>query len=108
MPKAVQNCRVCGKEYECCRTPNTTGMFRWRDVACSVECGLEYLERIERSRGVVSEADSNTDTAGEVVAPTEEVQSVNYIAENENDVVRNENDSDVVMNDEKKNKRRSK
>lgn len=43
-------CKVCGTEYIACRTPNLTGVFRWRDVACSVECGQVWLERIERSR----------------------------------------------------------
>lgn len=41
---------MCGKRYEACHTPNTTGVFRWRDVACSIECGRIYLERIEQSR----------------------------------------------------------
>lgn len=43
-------CKVCGAAYVACRTPNLTGVFRWRDVACSVECGQVWLERIERSR----------------------------------------------------------
>ena len=50
MPKETMICKVCGKEYVACRTPNLTGVFRWRDVACSVECGQVWLERIERSR----------------------------------------------------------
>lgn len=52
MPAAVKVCRVCGKKYEACRTPNTSGAFRWRDVACSVECGAEHLRRVNESRGV--------------------------------------------------------
>lgn len=50
MAKVTKTCRVCGKQYEACHTPNTTGVFRWRDVACSIECGRIYLERIEASR----------------------------------------------------------
>ncbi len=42
---------VChGNEYKACRTHNTFGMFRWRDVACSLECGAIYLADIEKSR----------------------------------------------------------
>jgi len=54
MPKAIMKCRVCGKEYEACRSAKTaTGVFRWQEVACSAECGAEYLRRINESRGLV-------------------------------------------------------
>lgn len=43
-------CRVCGKEFTPCRTPNPNGMFRWREVACSFECGQEYLQRVMEAR----------------------------------------------------------
>lgn len=43
-------CRVCGKSYDACKTPNITGGFRWRDVACSPECGAEYLRRVMEAR----------------------------------------------------------
>lgn len=55
MPKETMKCKVCGAEYIACRTPNLTGIFRWRDVACSVECGQVWLERIERSRSKPSQ-----------------------------------------------------
>ena len=48
-------CRVCGAEYEACKTPNTENVFRWRDVACSKECGAEYLKRVLASRSGVNE-----------------------------------------------------
>ena len=51
MPKAVKVCRVCGKEYEACRTVSqAAGVFRWQDVACSPECGAEYLRRVNEAR----------------------------------------------------------
>lgn len=44
-------CRVCGKEYDPCRTSSSSGgAFRWQDVACSKEHGAVYLARIEESR----------------------------------------------------------
>lgn len=55
MAKVMKECRVCGKKYEACHTPNTSGVFRWRDVTCSIECGRIYLERIEQSRQPVSD-----------------------------------------------------
>ena len=56
MATAIFVCRVCGKEYPGCRSQrrgDTT--FRWQDVACSPECGAEYLRRIMISRGLLVE-----------------------------------------------------
>ena len=51
MAKAVRMCRVCGKSYEACRTMSkTAGVFRWQEVACSPECGAEYLRRVTEAR----------------------------------------------------------
>lgn len=43
-------CKVCGAEYEACRTPNPQQIFRWRDVACCPEHGAIYLKRVLLSR----------------------------------------------------------
>lgn len=51
MARVMMTCRVCGKEYEACRSANV-GAFRWQEVACSPECGAEYLRRINESRSV--------------------------------------------------------
>jgi len=52
----IKKCRVCGKDYEACRsvTPKV-GVFRWQSVACSPECGAEYLRRLRISRGQLVE-----------------------------------------------------
>lgn len=62
MPKAVKKCKVCGKEYEACRTFRHDNAFRWQDVACSPEHGAEYFaavlaarEKNERGRTDVQE-----------------------------------------------------
>lgn len=55
MVSAIKVCRVCGKEYESCRSANrNAGVFRWQEVACSPECGAIYLDRINESRNVVT------------------------------------------------------
>ena len=52
MEKGIKKCRVCGTAYEYCRSIKTAdGVFRWQDVACSVDCGVKYLEMIRKSRG---------------------------------------------------------
>ena len=53
MATAKKRCRVCGKEYEACRSAKReVGVFRWQEVACSPECGAIYLRKIEESRGI--------------------------------------------------------
>lgn len=56
MTTAIKKCRVCGKEYEACRSARRgDGVFRWREVACSPEHGAIYLEQILASRGKAAE-----------------------------------------------------
>ena len=51
METATKICKVCGKEYPYCRTERkVAGVFRWQDVACCVEHGSEYLEKVIASR----------------------------------------------------------
>lgn len=44
MANTKLKCIICGKEYEGCRTPDGSGIFRWQSVACSPECGDEYIK----------------------------------------------------------------
>lgn len=51
MPKQIKTCRVCGATYEACNSARSgSNVFNWREVACSPECGMVYLERITASR----------------------------------------------------------
>lgn len=51
MASAIKVCRICGKEYEACRSANrAAGVFRWQEVACSPECGTAYLKKVNESR----------------------------------------------------------
>ena len=53
-------CRVCGKEYEACRSAKRIdGVFRWQDVACSPEHGAIYLDLIRKSRAEQHDAVAN-------------------------------------------------
>ena len=35
------------------------GVFRWQSVACSPECGMEYLRRLRIDRGEIPDSDAN-------------------------------------------------
>lgn len=52
MAKAIRICKVCGKEYEYCKTFAPANKFRWQDVACSPECGAKYFAEVEAARSV--------------------------------------------------------
>ena len=58
-------CKVCGKEYEACRTlrPNLDNEFRWNEVACCPEHGAEYLRRVLAARGQAATAGNVGNTA---------------------------------------------
>lgn len=73
MATAMMKCRVCGKEYEACRTlKRIAGVFRWQEVACSPECGSIYLAKIEASRAVTptekNEAVNNAEVVEDVTS----------------------------------------
>lgn len=80
MAAVKKQCRVCGKEYEACRSLNrTVGVFRWQEVACSPECGSIYLQQINVSRAQ-AEAPAETVKRGkrravavDEAAPAEEI-----------------------------------
>lgn len=49
-------CKVCGKEYEPCRSIRPTdSVFNWRVVACSPQCGQEYFRQVTEARGKADE-----------------------------------------------------
>lgn len=51
MPKQTKVCRVCGKTYESCRSiKNGSGVFNWREMCCSPECGQTYFKRVQEAR----------------------------------------------------------
>lgn len=75
MVTATKICKVCGKEYPYCRTERrVAGVFRWQDVACSVEHGSIYLERvlasrIEESEPQQTEVEAIEDISANTVVP---------------------------------------
>lgn len=67
MSTATKICKVCGKEYPYCRTERkVAGVFRWQDVACCVEHGSIYLDKVLASRDEKPESQSVGSTEDEV------------------------------------------
>lgn len=57
MPIVKKTCRVCGKPYEACRSvKREVGVFHWQEVACSPECGTEYLRMVTEARNPAPKA----------------------------------------------------
>lgn len=51
MAKRTIACRVCGKQFvPCNKSSASLGAFNYHSIACSPECGAEYLRRIQESR----------------------------------------------------------
>lgn len=60
MPKQIKTCRVCGATYEACNSARSGNKaFNWREVACSPECGMVYLDKITASRSIVEPAEES-------------------------------------------------
>lgn len=56
-------CRVCGKMFTPCnKTSGALGAFNYREVACSPECGAEYLRRVQVARQKPSAPDAIVST----------------------------------------------
>ena len=98
MAKATRICKVCGKEYEYCKTWLSTDKFRYQDVACSPECGVKYFEMIEASRSgkkIEAEPEKKVEKAEAKVSEKKaEKRSVKKQAEIVEDVLKDDNDLD--------------
>lgn len=95
MATAIKVCRVCGKEYEACRTlKRVAGVFRWQEVACSPECGSIYLAKIEASRAVTPTENEEAVNNAEVV---KDVTSDDYGIIDYDDLV---DDEDFILEDD--------
>lgn len=82
MAKAIRICKVCGKEYEYCKTFAPANKFRWQDVACSPECGSKYFAEVEAARnGGKVEKKVTKKTRKKDIKPVEAVEDVAEVVE---------------------------
>lgn len=64
-------CRVCGKPFvPCNKTSSALGAFNYHSVACSPECGAEYLRRVQVARQKTSVVQ-----APDAIVSTDEVKA---------------------------------
>lgn len=108
-------CRVCGTLFvPCNKSKDNLGAFNYREVACSPECGIEYLRRVEAARIAVPESANNDLT---IVKETNIVQAKDYdkqidkvldeVTENEKELVEEPKyKNEAITYTPKKNKRR--
>lgn len=107
MAKSIRKCKVCGKEYEYCKTWLSVDKFRWQDVACSPECGAIYFSKVEAARsanagGEIDEARPTQST--ESVEATESASVETAVEHKESDAVGDEPD---VVKAPKRSKRKA-
>ena len=110
MAKGTKICKVCGKEYEYCKTWRPSEVFRYQDVACSKECGDIYFAKIMKSRGLIDKDntveesigveeqcsvadDTSIDDSGEMLSADETFEFYNEDGQKEERKNEDENDS---------------
>lgn len=68
-------CRVCGKMFVPCNKPSAViGAFNYHSIACSPECGAEYLRRVQIAR-----QESAVEKAPDAIVSTDETKTENEI-----------------------------
>ena len=95
MATALLKCRVCGKEYEGCRNAKRVdGVFRWQDVACSIEHGAEYLMAVRAARGQVQETVATVPVKAVVAEDAEAIFGAEYAEDSEDEFVEDDNEDE--------------
>lgn len=79
MAKITAVCRVCGKQFvPCNKSSASLGAFNYHSIACSPECGAEYLRRVQAARNQ-SEQKETAELAGQI--SIDEAANVNVAGE---------------------------
>ena len=84
MAKRTVSCRVCGKLFvPCNKSSASLGAFNYHSIACSSECGVEYLRRVQEARKQ-PEQNETAELAGQIsIDETADVNVAGEISENE-------------------------
>ena len=77
--KVQKPCKVCGKLYTpCFDCEQDVKTFRWRTVACSMKCGMEYFRMVEEARKPKVET---KEVVVEEIVANEEIDIVKVVEE---------------------------
>lgn len=87
MAKRTAVCRVCGKQFvPCNKSSASLGAFNYHGIACSPECGAEYLRRVQEARKQ-SEQNETTELARQIsIDESADVNVTGEISENKKTV----------------------
>ena len=93
-------CKVCGEEYEYCKTQRPSELFRWEDVACCPTHAAEYFKRVEESRAKTEATDDKAeDDKAEIavvyISNSECEDGIDEF-EDEEDFIAEDEDSDIA------------
>ena len=81
MAKRTIACRVCGKQFvPCNKSSASLGAFTYHSIACSPECGAEYLRRVQAARNQ-SEQEETAELSGQISIKESEAANVNVAGE---------------------------
>ncbi len=62
--KVKRPCRVCGKLFTpCTDCENDKTAFHWRTIACSYECAIAYLKKVQELRKNESDSTPNQEAS---------------------------------------------
>ena len=84
MAKRTAVCRVCGKQFVPCNKSSVSlGAFNYHSIACSPECGAEYLRRVQEARKQPEQSET-AELAGQIsIDETADVNVAGEISEND-------------------------
>lgn len=101
MATGYRRCKVCGKEYEYCRTNRrVSGVFRWQDVACCEEHGAEYLQSVLEARGEAPVAKTKSSAKKSTAKKVEPVEVIDEEDEDIDELFDEEFEDDDEEDDE--------
>ena len=86
MAKRTAICRVCGKQFvPCNKSSASLGAFNYHSIACSADCGAEYLRRVQEARKQPEQKETTMFTEQVDFVDVADVNVTGEVSENENE-----------------------
>ena len=95
MTKPTAKCRICEKDFVPCKKCfRVTGVFNWREMCCSEQCGKQYLFEVEKARNPIAKLNLDSEAIALEIQENSIEDKVDVVA-----------DTDVTNNTKVKSKR---